>query len=151
MSETGAAFVPRNPDYSAAVRAGFAEQPMMATIGTVITAVTPGGVSIELPYRADLMQQYGFLHGGVVGVIADSACGFAAYSLMPAGARVLTVEYKINFMAPAVGERFVATGQVIKAGRTLTVCQGEVVAYLEGQPKTVALMQSTLMTVQAGG
>jgi uncharacterized protein (TIGR00369 family) len=109
--------------------------------------VAPGAVEIELPYRADLCQQDGFLHAGIVTTIVDSACGYAAYTLMPAGARVLSVEFKINFLAPAIGDRFIARGMVARAGRTVTVCTGEVVAVSQGAERAIALMQATMMAV----
>jgi uncharacterized protein (TIGR00369 family) len=120
----------------------------MATIGARLTRVTAGEVTIELPFRVDLTQQHGFLHAAVVTALVDTACGYAAYSLMPDDAAVLTVEYKVNFLAPAEGERIVATGRVIKAGQTITVCTGEVLAALDGQEKLVATMQATMMTVK---
>src|SRR5256886_14312654 len=100
----------------------------MATIGAHLTGVAPGAIDIELPYRGDLTQQHGFLHAGVITIIADSACGYAALSLMPAKASVLTVEYKVNLLAPAAGERMIARGRVMKPGKTLTVCTADVVA-----------------------
>ncbi|MCW5848534.1 MAG: PaaI family thioesterase [Anaerolineae bacterium] len=120
----------------------------MHMLGAQLTVVEPGCVEIRLPYRVDLTQQHGFLHGGIVGMILDSACGFAAFSLMPAHAGVLTVEYKINFVAPAKGEAIVAQGRVVKTGRTLTVCWGEAYAESEGQSKLVATMVGTMMTIR---
>jgi uncharacterized protein (TIGR00369 family) len=104
-------------------------------------------VDIRLPFRADLTQQHGFLHAGILGAIADSAAGYAAYTLMPAEAAVLSVEYKLNLMAPAAGEAFVARGRVKKAGRTLTVCTADVFALRGGEERLVATMQATMMTV----
>jgi uncharacterized protein (TIGR00369 family) len=113
----------------------------MALIGASLGVVEPGQVEIALPYRDDLTQQKGFIHGGIIGMIADSACGYSAYSLMPASASLVTVEYKINILAPARGA-LLARGHVIRPGRTLTVTRGEV--YAE-DGKQVAIMQQTLM------
>jgi len=123
----------------------------MATIGASITRVEPGEVDIELHQRDDLTQQHGFLHAGVLASAADSACGYAALSLMPPGAAVLSIEFKINMLAPAAGDRIVARGRVIRAGRTVTVCWGEVTAYSSTDEKLVASMVATMMTVQGRG
>ena len=138
-------FVPQDPDFAARVRASFGRQKAMSLIGASLTAVEPGYVEIELPYREDLTQQKGYVHGGIVGMIADSACGYAAYSLMTAASGVLTVEYKINLLSPAIGERFVAIGRVKKPGRTLTVCEGDVFAHTQSEEKLVATMLATMM------
>lgn len=136
---------PANPNYAAEVERGFARQGVMETLGAYLISVTPGQVEIGVDFRHDLTQQHGYLHAGVITTIVDSACGFAAYTLMPPGSGVLTVEYKVNFLAPASGEQFVASGRVIKPGRTLTVCSGEVVALQNGERKTIAVMQATMM------
>ena len=132
---------PVDPHFAARVRASFGRQKAMALIGARLTAVEPGATEIALAYREDLTQQKGFVHGGIIGMIADTACGYAAFSLMPADCSLVTVEYKINILAPALGS-LVARGQVVKAGRTLTVARAEV--YAEGG-KHVASMQQTLM------
>ncbi|HEX8694496.1 MAG TPA: PaaI family thioesterase [Longimicrobium sp.] len=137
----------RDPGYEARVRDSFARQAAMHTIGAEVAHVAPGEVDIRLPFRADLTQQHGFLHAGILGAVADSAAGYAAYTLMPAEAAVLSVEYKLNLMAPAAGEAFVARGRVKKAGRTLTVCTADVFALQSGQERLVATMQATMMTV----
>jgi uncharacterized protein (TIGR00369 family) len=103
-------FEPRNPEFEALVRESFARQQVMALIGAEMTGVAPGAVEIALPTRADLTQQHGFIHAGIVTTIVDSACGYAALTLAPAGADVLTIEYKVNFMEPASGERLIARG-----------------------------------------
>ena len=139
-----------DPIIESRVREGFAAQRIMETLGARLASVAPGEVVIELPYRADLTQQDGFLHAGVVTTVVDSACGFAAFTAMPADARVLSVEFKVNLMAPAAGQRFVATGRVVRAGRTLVVCQGDVVASGGGEERQVALMQATMMCVRPG-
>jgi uncharacterized protein (TIGR00369 family) len=144
----GEGLIPRDPEWETKVRASFARQTVMDTIGARIAALRPGHCEIELPYRRDLCQQHGFLHAGITTTIADSAAGYAAFSLMPAGASVLTVEFKVNLMAPAAGERFVARGRVIKAGRTLLVAEAEVVADDKGERKSVAQMLATLMCLE---
>ena len=147
-SKTMPSFEPQDPYFEARVRASFARQQVMATLGATMARVAPGEVEIELPFRADLTQQNGFLHAGIVTTIVDSACGYAAYSLMPAGVNVLTVEYKVNLLAPARGERFVARGSVLRAGRTITVCAGDVVAVQDDREQLVATMLATMMTVR---
>ena len=143
-------FEPQDPDFERRGREAFALQTAMATIGATIVRVAPGEVDVALPYRADLAQQNGYLHAGIVTAIVDTACGFAAYSLMPPGYAVLTVEYKVNFLAPARGVRFLARGRVVKPGRTLTVCVGEVVAFDEdGSERPVATMLATMMGLRA--
>lgn len=138
-----------DPDFAARVRASFARQTFMATLGAELAAVEPGLVVVELAFRDDLVQQHGFLHAGVVTSVVDSACGYAALSLMPAGTGVVSVEFKVNLMAPAVGERFRATGRVVRAGRTLTVCAGEMHALKDGAsaPSPIAIMQATMMAL----
>lgn len=121
------------------------KQTFMATLGASLASVEPGEVVIELGYSEALAQQNGFLHAGVTTAVVDSACGYAALSLMPEGSDVLSVEFKVNLMAPAAGSRFRAVGRVVKSGRTLTVCQGEMVALDSG--KTVALMTATMIAV----
>jgi uncharacterized protein (TIGR00369 family) len=123
----------------------------MATIGARLARVAPGEVDIELARRDDLVQQHGFLHAGVLASAADSACGYAALTLMPPGAAVLSVEFKINLLAPAAGDRILARGRVIRAGRTVTVCWGEVTAADGETEKTVATMVGTMMTVRDRG
>jgi uncharacterized protein (TIGR00369 family) len=123
------------------VRESFGRQKAMALIGASLSVVGSGRVEIELPYRDEITQQKGYVHGGIIGMIADNACGYAAYSLMPASASLVTVEYKINILAPARGS-LIARGEVVKAGRTLTVARAEV--YAEDGTH-VASMQQTLM------
>jgi uncharacterized protein (TIGR00369 family) len=144
-------FTPADAAFEQRVRASFARQRVMSTIGAELTSVSPGEVVIELPFREDLTQQHGYLHAAIVTAIVDSACGYAAYTLMPADADVLTVEYKVNFLAPAAGRRFVAYGRVTKAGRTLTVTAGDVVAETEAGPKAVVTMLGTMMTLVGRG
>lgn len=144
-------FTAQDPAYESRVRASFDKQRFMATLGARLGRVAPGQVDIELTPREDLVQQHGFLHAGVLASIADSACGYAALSLMPPGAAVLSIEFKINMLAPAAGDRIVARGSVIRAGRTVTVCWGEVVSCSAGAEKTVATMVATMMTVRDRG
>ena len=133
------------------VKESFARQTVMATIGASITVVEPGEVTIELPFRSDLAQQHGFIQGGVVTMIVDTACGYAALTRMSASAAVLTAEYKINFLSPAEGEKLIARGRVLKPGRALTVCYGDVHAVKDGQEKLVATMLATMMTREETG
>ncbi len=140
-------FPPLNPDFAARVRESFARQSAMRLIGATLTDVTPGAVTVELPTRDDLTQQHKYVHGGIVGMIADSAGGYAAFTLMPADASVLTVEYKINMLAPAAGERLLARGIVLKPGRTLSIVRADVFGVTAGSEKLVATMQQTLMVM----
>src|SRR4051812_7440709 len=138
---------PRDPDYAERVRASFARQGAMATIGAVLADIAPGRAVIELAWQQGLTQQHGFLHAGMVATALDSACGYAAATLMPADAGVLTIEYKINLLAPAQGQRFRMEGLVLKPGRTITVAEGRAYALDEGREKLVASMTATLMTI----
>jgi len=132
---------PADPHFAARIRASFGRQNAMTLIGATLASVAPGAVEIALPFRDDLTQQKGYLHGGIIGMIADSAAGYAAYSLMPADCSLVTVEYKMNILAPATSS-LTARGEVVKPGRTLTVARAEVYA----QDGThVATMQQTLM------
>jgi uncharacterized protein (TIGR00369 family) len=140
-------FTPQDPDFEPRVRASFASQPAMATIGARLTRVAPGEVDIELPFRADLTQQNGFIHAGMLTAVLDSACGYAAFTLMPADAGVLSIEFKVNLLAPAEGERIIARGRVVRAGRTITVCTGDAFAVRDGQERHVSTMTGTMMTM----
>jgi uncharacterized protein (TIGR00369 family) len=132
------------------VRASFARQGAMATLGADLATVAAGHVAIALPIEPRLSQQNGFLHAGVVVAALDSACGYAALTLMPADAEVLSVEFKVNLLAPASGERLVVEGEVVRAGRTLTVCRGDAYAEQEGERVHVATMLATMVRRQAG-
>lgn len=136
---------PRDPDFERRVRDSFARQRVMETIGASLTRVEPGHVEIELPYRADLTQQHGYIHAGIVGTIADSAGGYAGFSLMPKDSSVLSVEYRMHLLAPARGEKLIARASVVRSGRTLTVCELEVVAIDRGEATTCAIGTQTLM------
>lgn len=142
---------PKDPNYAARVRDSFGKQRIMATIGAELTAVEPGVVTIRLPFREDLTQQHGFLHAGVIASVADSACGYAALSLMPAEAGVLSIEFKVNMLAPAKGDAVIARGAVIRAGRTIMVCRADVFAVTGKEEKLVAAMQGTMMVVEGRG
>jgi len=136
------------PDFEERVRASFARQAAMATIGAELTLVRSGTVEIELPYSAALTQQHGFLHAGIISTALDSACGYAAYTVMPAGAAVLTIEFKVNLLAPGRGERFLFRGSVTKPGRTIIVADGQAYAFSDnGEAKLIATMTGTMMTV----
>ena len=138
-------FKAQDPDFEARVRASFARQRVMGTIGARLSRVAPGEVEIELPFREDLTQQHGYLHAGVVAAVVDSACGYAALTLAPAGLEVVSIEFKLNLLSPAVGESFFARGRVKRAGRNVTVCAGDLFASAGGAEKAVA----TMMTVAA--
>lgn len=139
--------IPRNPNYVAQVQASFDRQRLMATLGARLLRVQPGEVSIELPYDDRLSQQHGYTHAGAITSAVDSACGYAALSLMPEGYEVLTIEYKVNFINPAKGERFEAVGRVVKSGRTISVCQGEVVACDGPNRVAIAIIQASMLAV----
>jgi len=130
------------------VRASFARQKAMSTIGATLTVVTPGMVEMEMPYCESLTQQYGFIQGGIISTALDSACGYAAYSLMPENTAVLTIEFKINFLAPGQGERFLFRGSVTKPGRNIIVADGQAYALApDGGTKLLATMTATLMSL----
>ncbi|TMG85512.1 MAG: PaaI family thioesterase [Betaproteobacteria bacterium] len=141
------AFAPLNSDYEARVRDSFARQGAMRLLGARLAEVRAGYCAIELPYRDDLTQQHGYVHAGIVGAIVDSAGGYAGFTLFPKDASVLTVEYKLNLLAPAAGERLVAQATVLKPGRTLAITRGEVYAEARGQRTLCAVMQQTLIVL----
>jgi uncharacterized protein (TIGR00369 family) len=141
------AFEPRDAAFERRVRESFARQGLMGVLGAELVVVRPGEVAIAAPYRGDLTQQHGYLHAAVVTALADSACGYAALSLMPAGRDVLSVEFKVNLLAPAAGERFTARGVVVRPGRTLTVCTAQVVAEGRNGRTTIAVMQATMIAL----
>lgn len=138
-----------NPLFAEEIKSSFARQSIMTLIGAELEAVEPGIVEITLPYRSDLAQQHGYLHAGIVTTIADSAAGYAAYSLMPAGAEVLSVEFKVNLLRPARGQSFLARAEVIKPGRTLTVARADVFGVADsGARELVATMLATIICLQ---
>ena len=145
--ELRGAFEPADPDFARRTRDSFSRQGAMAHLGAVLGRIEPGFVEIALPYRPELSQQHGFFHAGIVATVADSAGGYAAYTLFPADAGVLTVEFKVNLMAPADGERIVAAGRVIRTGRTITVAQFDVHVEKGGRRTHCATGLQTIMRI----
>src|SRR3984885_2386847 len=121
-------FQPNDANFADRVRASFARQPAMQTLGVAIARLAPGEIELTMPYELAFTQQHGFIHAGIITTALDSACGYAAFSLMPADAAVLTVEFKTNLLAPAKGDRFLFRAHVVKPGRTLTVCEAQALA-----------------------
>lgn len=140
-----AEFQPKMADFAARVRMSFARQGIMGLIGAELGDVQPGFVEIRLPWRQDLTQQHGYFHAGITSTIVDSAGGYAGYTLFPENASVVTVEFKINLVAPAKGEVMIARGRVVRPGRNLTICTGEVFVATGGEETLCAMMQQTLM------
>lgn len=138
----------RDPGFEQRVRDSFSRQQFMATLGASLERVVPGEVLIALPFSAALTQQHGFLHAGAVAAVIDSACGYAALTLMEPGVGVMSVEFKVNLLEPAAGNRFVAVGRVVRSGRTITACQGELRAVQDGGEVVVAVLQGTMMAVR---
>jgi uncharacterized protein (TIGR00369 family) len=143
-------FKPRDPNYERRVRESFARQRAMETLGMRLLRVAPGEVEIGLGFREELTQQHGYLHAGIVAAAVDTACGYAALTLTEPGAEVLSIEFKLNLLSPAAGESFVARARVVRAGRNITVCAGDLFAHkVDGGEKPVATMLATMMTVRA--
>jgi uncharacterized protein (TIGR00369 family) len=142
-------FQPKNPDYRAIAIDTFEQQRAMKTLGISITRVEPGEVDLAMDYAADLTQQHGFIHAGIITAGLDNACGIAAFTLMPPATGILTVEFKTNLLAPARGERFAFRATVVKPGRTLTVCEGRAYATHDGVETLIATMSGTLMALPA--
>lgn len=140
-------FEPKDPNYRARVAASFNRQNVMHTLGIELTDLGPGWLVLTMPYRAEYSQQHGFVHAGIITTALDSACGYAAFSLMPADAAILTVEFKTNLLAPAQGERFIFRANVVKTGRTLTVSQAQAYAENKRTEKLIATMTGTLMAL----
>ena len=136
-----------DPDFEQRVRDSFHRQNAMTTLGVEIVSINPGRVEFEMPFHDGFAQQHGFVHAGIITTVLDSACGYAAFSLMPVEAAVLTVELKTSLLAPAKGERFRMVGSVVKPGRTLTFCEGTAYAINDGVEKRVTTMTATMMTV----
>jgi uncharacterized protein (TIGR00369 family) len=141
------AFQPQDPQFEQRVRASFERQQAMKTIGAFLSVVDSGFVVIELPYSQALTQQHGFLHAGMIATALDSACGYAAFTLMPAEAAVLTIEYKINLLSPGRGQLFRMEGTVVKPGRNITVVEGRAFAIDNGKDKLIATMTATEMAI----
>jgi uncharacterized protein (TIGR00369 family) len=139
--------MPLDPQTERRCRDSFSRQPMMVTIGASVRSVDAGVVELEMPFSASFTQQHGFMHAGAITTLCDTACGFAALSLMPENAAVLTTEFKVNLLSPAKGERFVAVGRVVRPGKKLMVCLGEVFAEAAGGRKQVALMTASMMVM----
>src|ERR1044071_165050 len=135
----------QDSDYERRIRQSFARQRVMQLIGASLKCIEPGVVDIVLPFREDLTQQNGYIHAGIITTVADSACGYAAYTLMPAGSEVLSVEFKVNLLRPAGGETFVAEGRVLKAGKTLTVTRCDVYGRMGEETKLIATMLATMI------
>jgi len=142
-----AAFTPKDPLYEQRVRSSFERQAAMKTIGAFLSVIDPGHVQIELPFSHALTQQHGFMHAGMIATALDSACGYAAFTLMPEGAGILTIEYKINLVAPGKGQLFRMEATVVKPGRTITLVEGKAFAIDEGKGKLIATMTATEMTI----
>ena len=140
-------FEPKDASYAQRVRDSFALQGAMGTIGASLGEIAPGTVEILLDWAPGLTQQHGFLHAGMVATALDSACGYAGFTLMPTGTGVLTIEFKVNLLAPAKGQRFRMVGQVVKPGRTITVTEGRAYAIDNGREKLIATLGATLMTI----
>ena len=141
-------FEPKNPDYLAIATATFERQQAMRSLGISIARIEPGEVDLSMPYHAGWTQQNGFVHAGIITAGLDTACGIAAFTLMPAGSDILTVEFKTNLLAPAQGGRFFFRATVVKPGRTLTVCEGKAFAERDGVESLIATMTGTLMALQ---
>lgn len=141
-------FDPRDPDWEARVRASIARQAFMTSLGVEVAHLAPGEVDLMLPFRPDLTQQHGFFHAGATTAIADSAAGYAALSLYPKGTGVLTTEFKINLLNPGKGERLVARGRVVKPGRTLTICKGDVYGVKAGRESHIATALFSMMCLE---
>jgi len=139
--------VPADPRFEQRVRASYSRQTAMRLIGAKLERVAHGEVEIVLESSPELLQQHGFVHGGMIGAVLDTACGFASLTTMPPGVGVLTVEYKINFLAPAAGERFRMIGRVRKSGRTLTFAEADSYALRDGAERLIATMTATMMTI----
>lgn len=142
---------PADANFEARVRASFAKQQFMATIGAEVGSVAPGSVLLRMKVRDDLLQQHGFVHAGAIASLADSACGYAALSLMPADAAVLSVEFKCNMLSPAKGDAIIARADVIRPGKTIMVCRADVFSVSGTEEKLVAAMQGTMMVVRDRG
>ncbi len=150
-SKSSLDFTPADPDFAARVQKSFSRQGIMAHIGAELSLVEAGRIQIRLPYRDSLSQQHGFFHGGITTTIADSACGYAGFTLMPPDASVLTIEYKVNFLAPADGELLEATGRVVKPGRSIIVCHADVMVLKGEGERLCATMTETMMVMRGLG
>ena len=141
-------FIPKDPNFEGKIKVRFSKQGLLQNFDATLQRIEPGVAELVMPFDEKLTQQDGFLHAGAITTLVDSACGFAAYSLMPAGSRVLSVEFKINLLSPADGDHFLARGTVIKPGRIITVCEGKFYSFKDGKKKLSALMQATMICIQ---
>lgn len=141
-------YIPQDPTYTTRVRESFDRQRFMSFISAVLHKTEPGHCEIHIPYSADITQQHGFFHAGIVGTLADNAAGYAAFSLMAAGSSILTVEFKLNLIAPADGELLIGRSDVLKYGKTLTICRSDVFVVKNGIEKLCAASQSTLIELK---
>lgn len=140
-------FKPKDPNFRERVTASFARQEAMHTLGITISDLAPGEIELTMPYQKAYTQQHGFVHAGIITTALDSACGYAAFSLMPEDVAILSVEFKTNLLAPAKGERFIIRGSVVKPGRTITFCEAKAHAENDGERKLIATMSGTLMAI----
>lgn len=140
-------FIPKDDRFDEKVRESFNQQEVMKTVGASIISVEPGKVVLEFNHDPKLTQQHGFIHAGMVATVLDSACGYAAFSLMPRDSAVLSIEFKVNLLSPAQGEKYIAIGRVKKPGKTITVCDGEIFAVKNGKKKLTATMTGTMMSI----
>ncbi|NKB64309.1 MAG: hotdog fold thioesterase [Gammaproteobacteria bacterium] len=140
-------YIPKDVSYREKVSESFSRQEVMKTIGVSIVSIELGQVELVFKHDTKLTQQHGFIHAGIITTVLDSACGYAAFSLMPEDSSVLTIEFKTNLLSPAMGEKYLAVGRVKKPGKTITVCDGELFAFLDDQKKLIATMTCTLMTL----
>ena len=143
-------FAPRHPDFAAKVRASFDAQRFMQHVGARLTEIEPGRCTVETDHDPSLTQQHGFFHAGVVATLADDAAGYAAFTLMDALDSILTVEFKVNLVAPAKGDRLVARGEALRSGRTLSTCRADVFVVRDGEEHLCAASQATLMRLVGG-
>ena len=140
-------FIPRDSNFEERVRDSFARQKFMDYIGAKLVDLRPGYCEIHLPYKEELSQQHAYFHAGVIGTIADNAGGYAAFTLLPADSTILTVEYKLNLLAPGKGELLIGRGQVIKSGRTLTVCRSDIIVLKGGRESLCAIATISLLNM----
>ena len=147
MNRSTAQFKPKDPNYQVKVRNSFARQATMQSLQVELQTVEPGIVQLSMPYQQTFTQQHGFIHAGIISTALDSACGYAAFSLMPAEAAVLSVEFKVNLLAPAQGERFIFIAEVLKPGRTISVVEGKAYAEQGQKSKLIASMNGTMMSI----
>ena len=140
-------YQPETPEFETMVRDSFSKMTMMAHLGASLSSVRPGAVEVRLVHREELLQQHGLFHGGVTTTILDSAGGYAAFSLFKPGDEILTVEYKVNFIAPAIGDELVARGEVVKIGKSLSITRGEACVLKSGKETLCAIMQQTMMRI----